>query len=104
MMAQTFSSNTLIDTMFSVRERLDTFPCVKEAITQDAYKDLYWCIHFVDDWKADSDEEWEEFFHDTKVVVDNTAAAHQSKFGIVEDRFNSQWQEVIKFWRWLTAD
>ena len=48
-------------------------------------------MHFVDDWGADSDEEWEEFFHDRKVVVDNTSVVHWSKFGIVEDGFNSQW-------------
>ena len=47
-------------------------------------------MHFVDDWEADSDEEWEEFFHDTKVVVDDKAAAHWSKFSIVEDGFNSR--------------
>ena len=46
-------------------------------------------MHFVDNWEADSDEEWEKFFHDTKIVVDNTSAAHQSKFGIVEDGINS---------------
>lgn len=79
--------------------------CVKEAITQDAYKDLYRCIHFVDNWEADSDEEWNEFFHDdAKVVIDDATVAHWSKFGIVEDGSNSQWQEVINFGRWLTAD
>ena len=41
MMARIFSSNSSIDNMFSVRENLDSVPCVKEAITQDAYKDLY---------------------------------------------------------------
>ena len=71
MMARIFSSNTSIDTMFSVCECLDSVPCVKEAITQDAYKDLYCCMHFVDDWEADSNEEWED-----------KAASHWSKFGI----------------------
>ena len=46
-------------------------------------------MHFVDDWEADSDTEWDEFFYDIKVVVDNTTAGHRSKFGIVEDGFNS---------------
>ena len=40
-MAMIFSGNTLIDTMFSVRECLDTVGWVKEAITQDIFKDLY---------------------------------------------------------------
>ena len=55
-MAQIFSCRTLIDTMFSVCECLDSVPCVKEAITQDAYKDLYWCMHFVDNLEADSEK------------------------------------------------
>ena len=59
---------------------------------------------FVDDWEADSNKEWQEFFYDTKVIVDDTTVAHGLKFGIVEDGFNSQWQEIINFERWLTAD
>ena len=47
------------------------------------------CMHFVDDWEGDSDTEWDDFFHDTKVEVDDTTAVHRSKFGIVEDGFNS---------------
>ena len=70
-MIRIFSSNPLIDTMFSVCQNLDSVPYVKEVITQDAYKDLYRCMHFVDDWEVDSEQEWREFFHDTKVVVDD---------------------------------
>ena len=76
MMAIIFSSNTSIDNMFSVCKNLDSILCVNETITKDAYKDLYCCMHFVDDWEEDSDEEWQEFFHDTKVVVNDTTAAH----------------------------
>ena len=49
MMARMFSSNNLIDTMFSVRKNLDSVPYVKEAITQDVCKDLYCCMYLVDD-------------------------------------------------------
>ena len=62
--------------MFSVGKNLDSVPCVKEVIIQDAYKDLYCCMHFVDDWEADSDDKWQVFFHDTNVVIDDTTAAH----------------------------
>ena len=58
MMAQMFSSNTPINNVFSVREYLDSVLCVKVAITQDTYKDLYCCMHYVDDCEADSDEEY----------------------------------------------
>ena len=83
-----FSNNTLINNMFSICECLDSVSCVKEAITQDAYKEFYWRMHFVDDWEADGDEEWEKYILDIKVVVDNTTATHQSKFSIVEDGSN----------------
>ena len=41
MMARVFSSNTSIDTIFSVCKCFELVSCVKEAITQDTYKDLY---------------------------------------------------------------
>ena len=46
-------------------------------------------MHFVDNWEGDSDTEWDEFFYDTKVEVDEDTASHQSKFGTVENGFNS---------------
>ena len=36
----------------------------KEAITQDAYKDLYQCMYFVDDWETDSNGEYNELLSD----------------------------------------
>ena len=89
-MARIFFSKTSIANMLSVYKCLDAVGIVKEAITQDAHRDLYWCIHFVGDWEVDSNEEQEYvFLYDTKVVVDDTTASHQFKFAIVEDGFNS---------------
>ena len=39
---------------------------VKEAITQDAFNNLYQCTHFMDDQEIDTDTEWEESL-DTKL-------------------------------------
>ena len=47
-------------------------------------------MHFMDDWKAGTDNEWEEYILDTKVVLNNSTGTHQAKFDIVEDGFNSQ--------------
>ena len=55
MMARIWLNNTSIDNMWLVREILDSVPSVKELMPQDAYKDLYCYMHFVDDWEADSD-------------------------------------------------
>ena len=57
MMARIWSNNSSIDNMWSIRKILDTVPFVKESMPQDAYKDLYRCMHFVDDWEADSGSE-----------------------------------------------
>ena len=91
MMARIWSNNSSIDNMWSVREILDAVPSVKEAMPQDAYKDLYRCMHFVDDWEADTHSEWEEYFMDPKVEADDGTATHRTKFSIVKDGWNSQW-------------
>ena len=59
MMARVFSDSS-IENMFAVCEWLDAVSCVKEAITQYALKYIYWCMHFVDDWEADTDDEQDE--------------------------------------------
>ena len=104
MMARIWSNNSSIDNMWSVREILDAVPSVKESMPQDAYKDLYRCMHFVDDWEADTDSEWEEYFMDPKVEADDDTATHRTKFSIVEDRYNARWQEIVNFGKWLTMD
>ena len=43
--------NDSIAIMWLLREILDAVPSVKESIPQDVYKELYHCMHFVDDWK-----------------------------------------------------
>ena len=55
------------------------------------YKDMYCCMHFVDDLRFDIDSKCNEYFSDQNVEGTNTIATHQTKFGIVEDGFNSQW-------------
>ena len=85
MIARIWSNNTSIDNMWSVREILDAVPPVKESMPQDAYKDIYRCMHFVDDWEVDSDSEWDEYFMDPKVGGVGSTATHRTKFSIVKD-------------------
>lgn len=33
-------------------------------------------MHFVDNWGAGSNEEWDKFFHDTRIVVDDKIVAY----------------------------
>ena len=67
MMTRIWLNNTSIDNMWLVHEILDAVPSVKESIPQDAYKDLYRSMNFVDDWEVNSDSEWDEYFMDSKV-------------------------------------
>ena len=61
-------------------------------------------MHFVDDWEADSDIEWDEYFMNPKVEGDGTIATHRTNFSLVEDGWNSWWQEIVNFGKWLTMD
>ena len=104
MMARIWSNNTSIDNMGSVREILNDVPSVKKSIPQDAYKDLYCCMYFVDNWEADSDSKLDEYLTNPKVESVDTTASHQTEFTLVEDGFNSWWQEIVNFEKWLTMD
>ena len=75
-MTQIWSNNTSINNMWSDCEILDAVPSVKELMPQNSYKDLYHCMHFVDDWEADSDSEWDEYFIDPKVGDVGSTATH----------------------------
>ena len=61
-------------------------------------------MHFIDDWEVDWNSKWDEYVSDAKMGVDDTTATYQTKFGIVEDGFNSWWQEIVNFGKWLTID
>ena len=102
MMARIWSNNTSIDNMWSVCKILDAVPSVKELMPQDVYTDLYRCMHFVDNWEADLDSEWEEYFMDPKVGGVGSTETHRTKFSIVKDGFDSRWQEIDNFGKWLT--
>ena len=85
MMARIFSDNASTNNTLSIRECLDAVGYVKEASTQDAFKDLYQYMQFMDDWVANTDDKQEQYFLDTKVVVDDKTTTHQYKFAIGED-------------------
>ena len=51
----------------------------EEILTQDASKDFYQCMHLVNDWKANSNAEWDDFFSDIKVgSIDSNAICYAS--------------------------
>jgi hypothetical protein len=76
---------------------------IKEAMPQDAFKDLCRCMHFADDWEDDG-ERWSEKYHHVKEEPSEETATHQRKFSILEDGYNKRWQAIVNFGRCVTAD
>ena len=52
---------------------------VKESMSQDAYKDIYRCMHFSDDWEEEEDIVWDKVYADTKYEPSPDAAKHRKK-------------------------
>ena len=90
-----------IDKTWSTRESLDAIGTVKESMPQDAFKDLYRCLHFDDDWEEDEGVDWGDIFTDEQVTSPD-AAKHRRKFANAEDAFNARWKECVTFGKYLT--
>ena len=85
------------------QSKLKAVSSIKEAMPQDAFKDLCRCMHFADNWE-EVDEQWSEKYHHVKEEPSEETAKHQRKFGILEDGYNKRWQAIVNFGRCVTAD
>ena len=54
---------------------------------QDAYKDLYRCMHIANDWEEDS-EQWTKVYGFDKDEVAKGMAKHCQKLSLLEDGYN----------------
>ena len=63
---------------WSTRESLAAIGCVKIAMPKDAYQDMYWCLHFTDDWEEEDGVEWKNKYLDDKWTSQPTAK-HREK-------------------------
>ena len=70
---------------------------------QDAFKDLWRCMYFADDWEEE-DEGWSERYGDKRMSMAEGIAYHQRKFGMLEAGYNRQWQAIVNFGWCMTAD
>lgn len=84
------------------------------SMPQEALKDLYRYLHFIDDWENENpasntdseDGEWDAdcvFLHPKVEALEDTAK-HQTKFSVLEDAYNKWWQEIVHFGKWVTMD
>ena len=84
------------DTWFT-RESLDAVGAVKEIFIQDAFRDIYRCMNFSDDWDEEEDDndnvEWDEVYNDAKFEPPPDVARHRRKSDHIEDGFNKWWKE-----------
>ena len=92
-----------IDKTWSTRESLDAIGTVKESIPNNAFRDLYLCLHFTDDWYEEEGVEWDDIYLDEKHTSPELAHLRRI-FGDVEDAFNNRWKECVTFGKWLTFD
>ena len=90
-----------VDNSWSTRCLINAVVLLKECMPHDAFTNMYWCLHFADDF--DNDKEWSDIFFDKKHVSPEMAS-HQRKFGEVKDAINRRWKECVTARKSLTHD
>jgi hypothetical protein len=69
----------------------------------DAFRDMYRCMHFNDDFDEESPDEWSDVNFDKKHSSPATAR-HRKKNSDVEDAICQRWKEYVNFGMWVTFD
>ena len=64
---------------WSTRESLDAVGAVKESMPKDAFRDMYRCLHFCDDWEDNDGVNWEDKHLDDKYEKSPDSAKYQEK-------------------------
>ena len=86
---------------WSTRELLNAIGTCMECMPKNAFKDIYTCLHFDDDWNNNG---WGDVYADKKKCSPEGTTHHSRKFSMFEDGFNRWWKECVIFGRWLTFD
>ena len=53
-----------IDKTWSTGESLDAIGTVNESMPKDAFRDLYRCLYFTDNWDEEEGVEWDDIYLD----------------------------------------
>jgi hypothetical protein len=56
--ARSLRGNPSIDCTWSTHEPLDRIDTCMESMPKNAFRDIYYCLHFDDDW--DKDNKWDK--------------------------------------------
>jgi hypothetical protein len=100
-MARMLSGFSSVAETWSTRESITCIGAVKESMPRYAFIDMHHCMHLSDDW---DDDDWDDTYSDEKYNPSPDVEHHHRQFKHIEDGFNKQWKEVVKFGRWITAD
>ena len=84
-----------------MRDPLKAIGPLKECMLHDAFRDMYYCMHFNDDFDEESPDEWSDVYFDKKHSSPATAR-HRKKISNVEDAICQRWKEYVNFGMWVT--
>jgi hypothetical protein len=87
---------------WSTCESLNLIGTCMVCMPKNAFKDIYTCLHFDDNW--DDNDGWDNVYMDQKRCSPDGMVHHRQKFSMFEDGFNPRWKEFVMFGRWLTFD
>jgi len=59
-----------------------------EGMPKNAFRDIYTCLHFDDDW--DRDDKWGDVYVDKKQCSPDCTVHHRQKFSMFKDGFNGR--------------
>jgi hypothetical protein len=92
--------NPSIKHTWLTRESLDAIGTCMEYMPKNAFKDIYTCLHFDNDW--DDNDGWDNVYADQKRCSLDGTVHHCQKFSMFEEGFNRRWKECVMFGCWLT--
>jgi len=98
-LAWSLRGNPSIKQTWSTREFLDAIETCMECMPNNAFQDIYSCLHFDDHW---DDNGWDDVYADETKCSPEGTAHHRRKFSMFEDGFNRRWKECVIFGCWLT--
>jgi hypothetical protein len=82
-----------INNSWSTWDPLEAIGPLKECMPQEAFRDMYHCMHFIDDFDNESPNEWSDVFFNIK-HLSPTTAWHCKKLSDVEDTLCQRWKST----------
>ena len=75
-----------INSSWSTRDPTEAIGPLKESMPHDAFRDMYHCMHFADDFDEESLDEWSDVYFDEKHSTPMTAW-HYKKLAMLRTQY-----------------